>query len=608
MHAWLRGIGRVFTTGEVINIKDAYADDRFNQEVDRRTGYRTKTILCMPVLNKAGVVIGVIQVLNKASGAFDDDDARLLQALTLQASIALENARLFEDVVHIKNYCTNVIQSMSQALVTLDEDGVIITTNKAFLQLLAPEGTVTLERVRRVIGAVKRAASRRTSSPSKSNGNDKPPVPRISFAGSDAAELADDGDDGGDDDDDADDGTRLRTFHPELRLSEPNLRNAVSEETAGNQHAAVLAELKKSLVGLRFADVFGTDMRLDWVRATSSSEDFGGSRIDRRDSQGTLGLPVSHSAELNNGDAVNSVVTGAVRERNTALLSCVERSRCTGLSDTVPDMDVVLPFDGLVHAVNVTTAALTTNAHVADSPAESGSAVDGLLIMLEDLSHEKRMRNTMARYMSPEIVDKLMNDGEGALGGSSLDVTCMFTDIRSFTSVSEKIGPEETVKLLNSYFSIMVDIVMESGGILDKFIGDALFAVFGAPYPSVDDADRAVQAGVAMLRACHVFNQERVAEGKDPVLMGVGVNTGPVISGNIGSQKRMDYTVIGDAVNLASRLEGANKQYGTEFLISQSTLDLLKGSYLVRDVDVIVVKGKSEGVKIYQVRHALLPL
>jgi len=285
----------------------------------------------------------------------------------------------------------------------------------------------------------------------------------------------------------------------------------------------------------------------------------------------------------------------------------VERSRCTGLSDTVPDMDVVLPFDGLVHAVNVTTAALTTNAHVADSPAESGSAVDGLLIMLEDLSHEKRMRNTMARYMSPEIVDKLMNDGEGALGGSSLDVTCMFTDIRSFTSVSEKIGPEETVKLLNSYFSIMVDIVMESGGILDKFIGDALFAVFGAPYPSVDDADRAVQAGVAMLRACHVFNQERVAEGKDPVLMGVGVNTGPVISGNIGSQKRMDYTVIGDAVNLASRLEGANKQYGTEFLISQSTLDLLKGSYLVRDVDVIVVKGKSEGVKIYQVLDYFTP-
>jgi len=154
--------------------------------------------------------------------------------------------------------------------------------------------------------------------------------------------------------------------------------------------------------------------------------------------------------------------------------------------------------------------------------------------------------------------------------------------------------------MLNEYFSIMVDILLENGGILDKYIGDAIMAVFGAPFQGPQDADNAVKTAIGMLRALAAFNRERHAIGQEPVLMGVGVNTDEVLSGNIGSLKRMDYTVIGDGVNLASRLEGANKPYGTQVLVSEMTVRELQGSYVLREVDKIRVKGKQDPVGVFE--------
>ncbi|MBK5104499.1 MAG: adenylate/guanylate cyclase domain-containing protein, partial [Burkholderiales bacterium] len=165
----------------------------------------------------------------------------------------------------------------------------------------------------------------------------------------------------------------------------------------------------------------------------------------------------------------------------------------------------------------------------------------------------------------------------------------------------EQLGAQGTVALLNEYFTLMVDCIQREEGMLDKFIGDAIMAAFGIPVGHEDDADRAVRAAIAMLRELRAWNAQRVAEGKPPVDMGVGLNTDMVVSGNIGSKKRMDYTIIGDGVNLASRLESACKLYGSHILVSEFTQARLRGTYRTRELDLVVVKGKTKPVAIYEI-------
>jgi adenylate cyclase len=157
------------------------------------------------------------------------------------------------------------------------------------------------------------------------------------------------------------------------------------------------------------------------------------------------------------------------------------------------------------------------------------------------------------------------------------------------------------VSLLNEYFTIMVDCIQQEGGMLDKFIGDAVMAGFGIPVAQGDDEDRAVRAAVNMIKELNAWNQKRVVECKMPVNIGIGINTDMVVSGNIGSPKRMDFTMIGDGVNLASRLESACKEYHTRILISENTYRSLRGIYRAREVDTIVVKGKTKPISIYEI-------
>jgi adenylate cyclase len=225
----------------------------------------------------------------------------------------------------------------------------------------------------------------------------------------------------------------------------------------------------------------------------------------------------------------------------------------------------------------------------------------GSMLLIEDISSEKRLKSTMSRYMDPGIADRLLAGGAEALGGQSVVATILFSDIRGFTTITEKLGAHGTVILLNEYFTLMVDCIQREEGMLDKFIGDAIMAAFGIPVGHDDDADRALRTSIAMIRELSRWNLTRVAEGKLPVDIGIGLNTDTVVSGNIGSKKRMDYTVIGDGVNLAARLESACKAYGAKILISEFTYAQLKSTYYTREVDLVVVKGKTKPVGVYEV-------
>jgi adenylate cyclase len=167
--------------------------------------------------------------------------------------------------------------------------------------------------------------------------------------------------------------------------------------------------------------------------------------------------------------------------------------------------------------------------------------------------------------------------------------------------LTEELGAHGTVSLLNEYFTIMVECIQREGGMLDKFIGDAIMAAFGMPIAHDDDEDRGVRVAISMMTELNEWNAKRLADGKKPVNIGIGINTDVVVSGNIGSPKRMDFTLIGDGVNLAARLESACKQYFANILISDNTYKKLKGTYRIREIDRVVVKGKTKPVVVYEV-------
>ncbi len=226
--------------------------------------------------------------------------------------------------------------------------------------------------------------------------------------------------------------------------------------------------------------------------------------------------------------------------------------------------------------------------------------VNGVLVVMEDITGEKQVKNLMYRYMTPEVAEQLLASGDTGLGGKRQKVSVLFSDIRSYTTLTESMSAEQVVSMLNEYFEEMVDAVFKYKGTLDKYIGDALMAVFGSPAPLADHPLCAMQAGVEMRKRLKLFNDKREAKNKKAISIGMGIHSDEVVSGNIGSSKRMELTSIGDGVNLASRLEGTSKQYGTDLVISDNTYQPYKELLWVRELDLITVKGKSKPVRIYE--------
>ena len=435
--------GSVFTSGETMNIPYAYADLRFNPSFDKQTGYFTRSILCVPVTNKNGKVIGCTQVLNKKGGKFTEEDESRLKAFTQQVAIALENAKLFDDVSKSRQYNESMLSSMSNGVITIDGDGKIVTCNRSGLKI-------------------------------------------------------------------------LKTF-------EKNILDINSEVFFKDNNSWVEEKIKN-------------------VKETKEPDIIMDAELEIKDSE----------TEKNEMISVNLTILPLINEDSE------------GRTDKKDDFL-------------------------------------GILLMIEDISSEKRMKSTMSRYMDPGIADQLLEDGADIMGGLDTTATLLFSDLRSFTNITESLGAQGTVKLLNEYFEIMVECISEQGGMLDKFIGDAIMAAFGLPISHEDDEDRGVKAGINMISRLWKWNELREKDGKPPLDMGLGLNTDKIVAGNIGSQKRMDYTMIGDGVNLAARLESACKQYNARILISDFTFKKLKGTYRIRNIDDVVVKGKTEPIGVYEV-------
>ena len=213
-----------------------------------------------------------------------------------------------------------------------------------------------------------------------------------------------------------------------------------------------------------------------------------------------------------------------------------------------------------------------------------------------------RIRKAFESYVAPTVVQEMLKHPEQLrLGGERREISILFSDIRGFTTMSENLDPEALVRLLHDFLNPMSNIIINHGGTIDKYMGDAIMAEFGAPLIQADHALLACRAALEMTITLKNLNAQWQADGPSLLKIGVGVNSGPVAVGNMGSDRLFDYTAIGDNVNLASRLEGLNKYYGTSILISQSTADLLGDSFILREVDRVQVKGKAQAAGIFEV-------
>ncbi|MEM7065201.1 MAG: GAF domain-containing protein [Cyanobacteria bacterium P01_B01_bin.77] len=491
-------VGYVAYTGETLNIPDVYKDHRFDRSADDKTGYVTRSMLCMPVFNSSGQRIGVTQLINKAQGAFTRSDESFMRAFNIQAGIALENAQLYENVLLEKQYQKDILQSLSDAVISTDMGGRIVTINEAALELLGcpMEGTTV--------------------------------------------------------------------------SGEP------AESVKHHWEEALIGRLVWEVIPIdQLQNRLGDSLRTAAQHYVPEQN----LHVALADIEGRLSLLVPDQPRCN---ASSGFVDELMGRGGMTYYAWGQ-----GHSVSAPDVDM----QQLEHSINLTVTPLT----------DPKGGVRGGLVVLEDISQEKRMKTTLYRYMTPSVAEQVMALGEDSLMvGKRRDVTVLFSDIRGYTTLTESLEASQVVSMLNEYFETMVEAVFNHEGTLDKFIGDALMAVFGAPLPLENHSWSAIQAALDMRQRLVRFNELRREKKQPEINIGIGLSSGEVVSGNIGSHRKMEYTVIGDGVNLSARLEGVTKQYGCDIVLSEYTYRPCRELILARELDLARVKGKMQPVKIYE--------
>ena len=601
--------GWAFTKNEGVIIHDAYKDERFNKAVDVRTGFRTKSILCAPLRTVNGEEIGVSQILNKIDGEFDQNDLDMLEAMTEQAAIAIQGNIIVEQIEAARKQELEFLDVVSQVSSELELTPLlqkIITTistmldceratlfindektNELYTEVgegLDEKSTIRIPNHLGISGAVFTSGKavniphayadlRFNPSFDKQTGFFTRSIlcmPVFSKAGKTIGVSQVLNKRGGSFN--AEDEKRLAAFTSQISMGIENAKLFDDVQSQMNYSQSILSSM---------ADAVLTFDEEGVVKTCNPA----GLRI----------LKIPHEAAILEQQA-SSLFGGP----NEWLLQKLE-----AVHENEEFLDAELQVEGETLSVNITLTPLLGNSEKrSDVDSAPKDNIIGAMLMIEDISSEKRMKSTMSRYMDPELADQLMSAGGNdadIMGGKQSVGTVLFSDVRSFTTITEELGAQGTVKLLNDYFTIMVDCITDEGGMLDKFIGDAMMCIFGTPVPHDDDPDRAVRAAIRMMTDLKVFNDKRSTEGKRPIDHGMGINTDSIVSGNIGSPKRMDYTVIGDGVNLAARIESACKQYGAHILISEFTYNAVKATYRTRQVDYVIVKGKTEPVGVYEV-------
>ena len=638
--------GEVATFQKVVNIPhDFYDDPRsvFAKKQEKKTGYRTYTMLALPLLNERGKLVAVVQLLNKLlpnhhRGAalskridlqgFTSSDEQLFQEFAPSIGLILESSRSFYIATQKQRAAAalmKAVKSLSQSNLDLedtlkrvmDEAKQLMNADRSTLWLIdrdrqelwtkITQDDSSTKELRIPIGigfAGQVAVSGETLNI---------PFDLYEHPGSDTARKMD-----------PQNGYRtcsllcMPVFNADRELI--GVTQLVNKKKSGDfppynpdnwpeppecfqasfdrdDEQFMEAFNIQAGVALQNAQLFATvkqqeQMQRDILRSLSngviSTNQCGEIVAANESAKQLLGLGAEEVIE---GKLITDIINIKEGDFSKWCTDALNSAQAKYSQQYYPDRTLLSNAEE-EHSINLS---INTIADVNDR-----QEVRGALVVIDDISDEKRLKSTMYRYMTQELAEELLKLDDAKLGGDRKEVSILFSDIRGYTTLTENLEAEEVVSMLNEYFESMVEAVFKYKGTLDKYIGDAIMAVYGSPLPLEEHAWMAVQTSLEMRNRLYEFNQRRRAANKPIINIGIGINSDTVISGNIGSSKRMEFTAIGDGVNLGSRLESVSKQYGCDIILSDNTYKPCQEQIWARELDYIRVKGRNEPVAIYE--------